>query len=329
MNNSNESIETEISFSDIIKCFKLLTGDISRTELDSVNRLFSADLNIDSVRKCSICNTVKHEVVFFIQEKLPIMYKYLYRGKSRYDYIADVHPHMVAPESLSSNILSLDVDSQYNDKILENDGELMKLFRLSTVGGNAIVNTDNIFITSFVYSDMLINSNEIFKLTHLKSLYISGHHLMDHQVKHINNLYNLEVLDISKNYIDNLNLNNMENLRTVNAKDNDIVEVSIINTPRLRTLNVSHCELERIIHGPAESLAELDVSHNKLVKFSFKHMKNLTRLMVNGQRVPIIDMDLSDNSFLKLLDVSDNRTSDRMTRSIRRLQRDSTIRVIL
>ena len=115
----------------------------------------------------------------------------------------------------------------------------------------------------------------------------------------------LETLDISGNFIEQVNLSGCDTLREFNAAYNRLAALDVSDCPALTNLNCAWNQLETLDTSACEQLQTLSCEYNALADLTVTGNTNLLELYCAGN--DLADLDLSTNTMLNALDCSNNR----------------------
>ena len=118
-------------------------------------------------------------------------------------------------------------------------------------------------------------------------------------------LPNLEVLDCSKNAIENIDISENKNLKYLNCCTNPIHSLNIKNNPTLTMLYCGNCYINELDCSLNKNLEILSCRFNPLKKINLQENKKLTILRV--RRCQLEKLELYNLKALQVLDCSENK----------------------
>lgn len=253
---------------------------------------------------------------------------------------------IMIPDSSFEAILieqGIDSDGILNKQILKEDASGVSTLDLSALSNGTISNLEGIEgfnnLKKLVVTQHEITQIDLSYNTLLDTLYLGGNKLTTINVSNniglvlldiqanelttidgLSKLTNLKNLDLSWNYLEDLNIQN-QSLEVLHARDNDLktvnlseagklknlllttnqlTSIDISNSPLLETVLVSNNKIENInltnntklshLHVLDNSLSNLDVSSNQnLVELKVARNPDLTCVKIqNGQDIPTV-----------------------------------------
>lgn len=118
-------------------------------------------------------------------------------------------------------------------------------------------------------------------------------------------LSNLEVLDCSRNEIENIDISINGNLKHLSCYSNPIYTLNIKNNPLLITLYCGNCNMAELDCSQNKDLEILSCGFNPLREIDLWENKKLILLRV--RRCQLEDLELRSLKFLQKLDCSENK----------------------
>ena len=117
---------------------------------------------------------------------------------------------------------------------------------------------------------------------------------------------NIKELDLTgKDLVGSLDLTGFYNLKEINVSGNPRLEkLDVQSSKKLRKVKVSETNLNDLSLGHLVELEELVVCCNKLASLNVSGCPNLKKILCYGN--PLIDLDLSKNEELRVLNISNN-----------------------
>lgn len=258
------------------KLGKSKNASITKSELESIENIWSPEQNITNLEGLQYCINLKSISMRYnnISNLAPLS------GLSKLEHIDISHNKITSTASLK-NLKSL--KSLYLE--FNNINDIKSLGNIPSL--EVLVMNDN----------KITNINALSKLTNLYNLDLGRNSITD--ISALSKLSNLTFLSLNSNNIQNVKLDGLKNLEILRLEKNKIVNLSLKNMPKLGE-SYSHLDLSgnkniknvEIINLPKASY--INLSGNKINTITLKNLNNLS----------ILDLSYNDISSLSGIDLS-------------------------
>ena len=158
------------------------------------------------------------------------------------------------------------------------------------------------FLQSIDMSNCDISHFYPIELPNLSSLNLANNSLMDLEID--NHYPKLSSLDISENYIEEIDATQCGKLSSLNCSNNRFSKLNVAHCPELLNLFCSDNELNDLNLANNPVISNLSCSNNNLSELNVSMLPNLTSLSCSGNKLKTIDV--SKNIFLKTIVCSEN-----------------------
>lgn len=140
-------------------------------------------------------------------------------------------------------------------------------------------------------------------LPKLTALNLANNSLMDIAIEE--NYPSLSSLDISGNYLNEIDITKCSKLYSFNCANNKFTEIDNTHCPELVTLSCSNNQIKtlNLVHNP--KLTNLGCDNNLLTKLDVSVLPSLTRLYCSGNK--LTTLNLSKNDYLKTIECEGNQ----------------------